>query len=133
MDRKLPKNQEIQRLIRLGAAARSCLGDEVVLLKQRLDVPARIRGSLKDHPAGWVLGSLASGLAASLLFRLKPRAVEKKHRGLALTLLGLALTAIRPMAKVWLTDQVKNYLAGQSRASTAKASPSSLPHPANPL
>lgn len=133
MDRKLPKNQEIQRLIRLGAAARSCLGDEVVLLKQRLDVPARIRGSLKDHPAGWVLGSLASGLAASLLFRLKPRAVEKKHRGLALTLLGLTLTAIRPMAKVWLTDQVKNYLAGQSRTSTAKASPSSLPHPANTL
>ncbi len=131
MDRKLPKKQEIERLIRLGEAARSCLGDEAILLKQRLDVPARIRGSLKDHPAGWVLGSLASGLAASLLFRLKPRATEKKHRGLPLTLLGLALTAVRPVAKVWLTDQVKNYLAGHSRASTTKATPSSRPHPSN--
>lgn len=113
MDRKLPKNQEIERLIRLGAAARSCLGNEAVLLKQRLDVPARIHGSLKNHPAAWLFGSLASGFAATLLFRRKPAAVEKKHRGLALTLLGLSLTAVRPFAKVWLTDQVKNYLAGQ--------------------
>lgn len=115
MDRKLPKNQEIERLIRLGEAARSCLGNEAVLLKQRLDVPTRIRGSLKSHPAAWLFGSLASGFAAGLLlFRRKPAAAaEKKHRGLALTLLGLTLTAVRPFAKVWLTDQVKNYFAGQ--------------------
>jgi hypothetical protein len=122
MDRKLPKDQEIQRLIRLGEAARSCLEHEAVLLHQRLDVPARIRGSLKEHPAGWLLGSLASGLAASLLLRLKPRRpAEKKPRGLALSLLGLTLTAIRPMAKVWLTDQVKNYLTGQSRTSATSS------------
>jgi hypothetical protein len=129
MDRKLSKDQEIERLIRLGDAARSCLEDEVILLKQRLDVPARIRGSLKDHPAGWLLGSLASGLAASLLLRLKPRPAEKKHRGLPLTLLGLTFAAVRPMAKVWLTGQVKNYLTGQSRASATSStqlSPKSL-------
>jgi hypothetical protein len=118
MDRKLPKDQEIQRLIRLGEAARSCLEQEAVLLKQRLDVPSRIRGSLKQHPAGWLFGSLASGLAASLLLRLKPRPQEKKRRGLPLTLLGLTLTAVRPIAKVLLTDQLKNYLTGQSRASS---------------
>ena len=33
MDRKLPKDQEIQRLIRLGEAARSCLEQEAVLEK----------------------------------------------------------------------------------------------------
>jgi hypothetical protein len=127
MDRKLPKDQEIERLIRLGEAARACLEHEAVSLKQRLDVPARIRSSLKEHPAGWLLGSLASGLAASLLLRLKPRRPEeKKHRGLPLTLLDLTLTAIRPMAKVWLTDQVKNYLTGQSRASS-QTSRSHLP------
>lgn len=125
MDRKLPENPEIERLIRLAEAARSSLTHEAVLLKQRLDLPARIRGSLKQHPAGWLLGSLASGLAASLLFRSKPRPVEKKHRGLPLTLLGLTLTAVRPMAKVWLTNQVKNYLTGQSRASAASATQSS--------
>lgn len=125
MDRKLPENQEIERLIRLGEAARSRLGDEAVWLKQRLDVPARIRGSLKEHPASWLLGSLASGLAASVLFRLKPRAAEKNQRSLPLTLLGLTFSAIRPMAKVWLTDQVKNYLTSQSRAAAVNATPSS--------
>lgn len=134
MDRKLPKDQEIERLIRLGEAARSCLEHEAVLLKQRLDVPARIRGSLKEHPAGWLLGSLASGLAASLLLRLKPRRpAEKKHRGLPLTLLGLTLTAIRPIAKVWLTDQVKSYLTGQTRAVAANSTQFSRPHSTKPI
>ena len=128
MDRKLPKNQEIERLIRLGETARSVLGHEAVLLKQRLDVPARIRGSLKEHPAGWLLGSLASGLAASLLLRLRPRPAEKKHRSVPLTLLGLTLTAVRPMAKIWLTDQVKSYLTGQSRT-PATSSTQSSPKP----
>ncbi len=130
MDRKLPKNQEIARLIRLGEAARSCLEHDVVLLKERFDVPSRIRGSLKEHPTGWLFGSLLSGLAASLLLRPKQRPAEqhpaeKKHRGLPLSLLALTLTAVRPMAKVWLTDQVKNYLIGQSRASSRQNRPHS--------
>jgi hypothetical protein len=124
MDRKLPKDQDIERLIRLGETARSVLGHEAVLLKQRLDVPARIRGSLKEHPAGWLLGSLA----ASLLLRLRPRPAEKKHRSVPLTLLGLTLTAVRPMAKIWLTDQVKSYLTGQSRT-PATSSTQSSPKP----
>lgn len=118
MDRKLPKDQQIERLIRLGEAARSCLEQEAVLLKQRLDVPARIRDSLKEHPTGWLFGSLVSGLAASLLLRVKPRPAENKHRGLPLSLLALTLTAVRPMAKVWLTDRVKSYLIGRSRTSS---------------
>jgi hypothetical protein len=129
MDRKLPKDQEIERLIRLGEAARSCLENEAALLKQRLDVPGRIRGSLKQHPTGWLFGSLVSGLAASLLLRLKPRPAEKKHRSLPLSVLALTLTAVRPMAKVWLTDQVKNYLTGQSRASSQL----NRPHSPKPL
>jgi len=132
MDRNLPKHQEIERLIRLGDAARSCLENEAISLKQRLDVPARIRGSLKEHPAGWLLGSLASGLAASLLLRFKPAAAPKKHRGLPLTLLGLTLTAVRPLAKVWLTGRLNSYLAGQSNVSAParpQQDPSHSPKP----
>lgn len=113
MDRKLPKDQEIQRLIRLGEVARSRLEQEAFLLKQRLDVPARIHSSLKSHPLGWLFGSLTSGLAASWLLRRQPTAIEKKHRTLASTLWGLALTAAQPVAKVWLANQLKAYLAGQ--------------------
>ncbi len=114
MDRKLPKKQEIERLIRLSDSARSRLEQDMRSLKQRLDVPARLRGSLKSHPSGWLLGSLATGFVASILIRRKPASavVGKKNRSLLLTLLGLALTAARPLARVWLTGQVKNYLTG---------------------
>jgi hypothetical protein len=131
MDRKIPKKQELERLIRLSEAARSCLEKEAFILKQRLDVPTRIRSSLKSHPAGWLAGSLASGLAASLLFRHRPTKSappEKKPRSLPLSLLGLTLTAARPLAKVWLTGQLKSYLTGQSATSPAKHHPPSSPH-----
>jgi hypothetical protein len=113
MDRKLSKDQEIQRLIQLSESARACLSREADLLKHRLDVPARLRSSLKENPTGWLFGSIGSGLAASLLFRRKSHSVERKKRTLPQAILGLTLTAARPLAKVWLTDQVKGYLARQ--------------------
>jgi len=123
MDRKLPKDQEIQRLIRLSSVARSRLESEALVLKARLDVPARIRASLKNHPAGWLLGSLASGLAASLMLSRKAAVMQKTPRGLTRNLLGFTLNAVRPIAKVWLTNQVKNYLLrAQSRPSRTKIS-----------
>lgn len=119
MDRKLSTPEQIERLIRLSESSRSCLRDEALSLKQRLDVPTRVRGSLKNHPTGWMLGSLAAGLAASWMLRRKPASAEKKHRGLLLTLLGLTVTAVRPFAKAWLTDQVRNYLTGRATLPSA--------------
>lgn len=112
MDRKSPDSSDIQRLIALSAAARSCLHGEVSALRRRLDVPARLRGSLQHHPATWMLGSLVSGLAASFVFRRKPSSV-KPSRGIPAKMLGVAWTASRPLMKIWLADQVKNWLAGQ--------------------
>ena len=121
MDRKLPPNQELERLIRLSAASRSCLTSEAITLRQRLDFPTRIRTSLKSHPTAWLFGSIASGFVGSLMFRRKSAAPEAKRRGAVVTLLGLALTAARPFAKVWLADQVKSYLIG--RPGTVPANP----------
>ncbi len=118
MDRKLSQSQEIERLICLSKAARCCLESEMISLKQRLDFPTRIRSSLKSHPIGWLAGSLMSGLTASWFVRQRPTrpvASEKKPRSLALSLLGLTLTAARPLAKTWLAGQLKNYLSGQTR------------------
>jgi len=100
-------------LIALSAASRSFLGEEALAAKQRFDIPARLRTSLKQHPTGWLMGSLASGLAASLLFRREKPANPEKRRGLPTVLLGLTLTAVRPLAKVWLTNQVKHHLVGR--------------------
>jgi hypothetical protein len=123
MDRKLQQKQEIERLIQLSDSARSTLENAAITLTERLDVPSRLRSSLKSHPTGWLVGSLASGLAASMIFGRKAAVVEKKRRSFPGALLGLSLTAIRPFAKVWLTDQVTNYLAGTSPANRGRQSP----------
>jgi hypothetical protein len=126
MDRKLPANPQIQRLIRRSAAARCRLEVDATALRQRFDIPSRIRGSIKEHPSVWWLASLASGFAASWVFRRTPP-TGKKHRGIPATLLGLTLTAARPLAKIWLGDQVKHWLAGPSFPSPARRPP---PQPA---
>ncbi|MGL5017033.1 MAG: hypothetical protein ACRDBP_02785 [Luteolibacter sp.] len=127
MDRKFQQAQEIARLIALSKSARSSLELEAISLKQRFDVPTRLRDSLKSHPTGWLMGSMASGLAASMLFSRRPPAREKKKSSLPLTLLGLSLTAVRPVAKVWLADQVKQYLTTQRARPLTRQEPPGPP------
>lgn len=123
MDRELPKDQQIEQLIRQGRNARLFLGNEAAALRQKLDVPARLRSSLKSHPTGWLFGSAASGLAASLLLRRKPAPSSKQDRGMPFKILGLILTLVRPMAKLWLSGQVKNYLTAASHHQTVSTRP----------
>lgn len=124
MDRKISHQQETERLIRIAEIARTRLGNDAHALVERLDVVSRVRTSLKTHPKGWLLGGLATGFATSALFRRRPAAPAKtiKSRNLALTLLGLTLTAVRPLAKVWLTDQLGNYFKGRSGVLQPKSS-----------
>ncbi len=122
MDRKLPENPEILRLVRLSEASRSLLESEAGRLRKKLDVPARLRDSLKQHPSSWLFGSVATGLAASFLFRRRP-AAEKKRRGITSTMLGLTLTAARPLAKVWLADQLKHWIAGSQGSRPVRTFP----------
>jgi len=116
-------------LIRLSANARSCLGNEASALRRRLDIPARVRSSLAAHPTSWLFGSLASGLAASLLFRRRPVAkIQRKGRGLLGVILGLTLTAARPLAKIWLTQQLARW-ASQAAITTPPGRPVPRPLP----
>jgi hypothetical protein len=133
MDRKLSKDEEIERLTLAAAAARAHLSNQATLLRQKLDVPARLHTSLKHHPTGWLFGSLASGLAASLLFRNRShRGGERKPRGFLLAVFGLILTVVRPFAKVWVTDQLKNYLTGKPM-DLAFLTPARRTRPNNPF
>jgi hypothetical protein len=110
MDRKLSEKARIEQLIRLSAASRACLESEAAALRKRLDFPKRVYNSLAAHPATWMFGSLASGLFASALFRRRPRPAAPKRRGAVLGLLGLTLTAAKPLAKVWLANQMKDWI-----------------------
>lgn len=114
MARELPVSEEIQRLIRSSEAARTVLGSEIRDLKHRLDVPARVRSSLKSNPTSWIGGSVVAGLAGSLLFRRKAkRTPAPKKKGLLGFILGLAFTGLRPLLKVWLAGQLKNYIGSR--------------------
>jgi hypothetical protein len=106
---------EIERLIRLSEASRACLSHEAAALRQRLDVSSRVRQALCSHPAKWLGGSLATGLAATLLIRSKT-AARKKHRGVRGFLFTLAIAAVRPTIKTWLTDQFKQFLVARIRS-----------------
>lgn len=108
------KNQKIERLARLSAESRVLLADHANAVRQRLDVPTRLRQSLKENTSKWLFGGLASGIAASFLFRRKsPRIANHKTRSLPLALLGITFAAVRPFIQGWLTAQFKNYLAGK--------------------
>lgn len=134
MAQQLSRHQEIELLIRSSETARAYLSAEVHTLKDKLDVPARLRDSLRSHPTGWLFGSVASGLAASLLFRRKTAAAgPKKSRSLYASLLGLTLTAAQPLAKIWLSGQVKNYLAGHLAPSTTRNPRSDYPQSKNSI
>ena len=104
--------QKIADLIGQATAAREVLFTEAKTLRHRLDVPARIKGSLSEHPSAWMLGTAGVGLLASMVFRRRPAREAKKSRGTSSVLLGLALTAARPLVKSWLTGQLGRWATG---------------------
>ena len=132
MDRKPQEKPEIERLIRISDVARTRLNHDVAAFRSTLDVPSRLRTSLMTNPTKWLLGSLGSGFVASLLLRRKPRR-EKNNRRFSTTLLGLTLTAARPLAKVWLTNQATHWIAGRLASSDASSSQSSGPNSPKPF
>ncbi len=116
MAANISKDREIERLIRQGRDAKSCLTEEFGGLRDRWDIPGRIRLSLKSHTSGWLAGAIGSGLATGFLARggSKRKHVSQKPKGLFLGAIGLILTAIRPFAKTWLTGRVKNHLLSRA-------------------
>ena len=128
------KHQEIERLIRLSDDSRSLLVNHAMAIRQRLDVPTRLRHSVKENPGQWLFGGLASGIATSFLFRRKASSVKKvKNRSLPLALLGITFAAVRPLLQVWLTSQAKNYITGKPIEFPRISPRSSRSHPTSSL
>lgn len=103
---------EIARLLERSAASRTRLGKEVTALRQRLDAPTKALRSVRAHPFRWVGGAMATGLAAALLFRRRPHPAQQVKRSGGL-LYALVLAAAKPAVKVWLTRQLKHFIASQ--------------------
>jgi hypothetical protein len=91
-------------LIARLAASRAALAKGAVVLRHRVDVPARMKDSLLSRPLLWFGGSLVTGLLASRLFRGRKPAgppAPVARRGLLSLALGGAFTLARPALQSW--------------------------------
>lgn len=130
MASSIAKNQEIQRLVSLSEESRLALGQEILAVRQRLDVKSRLRHSIMQKPSQWLFGGLASGIVASLLFRRRaPRVKSAAKRSLPLALVGIALAALRPFVQSWAIKYTKDYLAGKSFSFSTQAARPARPQP----
>jgi hypothetical protein len=115
MAKPTQKSSEIAELIRCADAARFQIGQAHHRLKQKLDIPLRIRDSLKSSPLKWLTGSLATGFVGSFLFRSrKPRKDEaKKSRGWIMSSLSMAFNLAKPALKIYGAKILQDYLQHQ--------------------
>ena len=126
MDRKSHTNPEILRLQERSEAARRTVGTQVAKLKHQLDVPARLRESLRGKPSAWILGSTAAGMAAGVLFprfRRPAPIVSLAGKSTTARLLGLAWSTTRPFLKAWLANQLRIWLTQRASHPTSPPQP----------
>lgn len=101
---------ETQALIARIAASRATVGHELVVLRRRLDVPARMKKSVRSKPLAWFGGSLGAGLVASFLFkgrRSEPTQEKVVRRSLWSLALGGAFTLARPALQTLAMNELR--------------------------
>jgi hypothetical protein len=116
MAKPTQKSLELAELIRRSEAARIQIGHAHLQFKKKLDIPLRIKNSLKFSPLKWLGGSVAAGFVGSLLFRSKRKPKhepEKKHRGWFIGLLMMLFALAKPTLKIYATKLLKDYLQNQ--------------------
>jgi hypothetical protein len=82
----------------------------VIDVRNRWDLPARVRGSMRHHPREWFFGSMGAGLMAALSFK-RRRKHRREHGGQSPTRRGAVLagtigflaSVAKPMVRQWLT------------------------------
>lgn len=102
----MARDSETQALIDRIEASRVRAGAGITGLKEKLDVPARLKREIARKPWLWFGGSAAAGLAVTFLLR-RPRR-EKKRKSRLLKLLMPALVAVlKPYLKSLATREIQ--------------------------
>ena len=92
------QNQTIESLIRRSESARAELTGHIQTLQHRVNIPARLKESVRSRPSIWFGGSMIIGLLATKMLRRKPAPAPEKTKTRK-GLLGLACTAAIALAK----------------------------------
>lgn len=113
------QSAEIEALIRRSRAARRELKTAYVTFRHKIDVPARVKSSLRTHPLGWFGGSLATGLLASFFVPKghhkhpdAPAESKKKRAGFGGFALTAATSMAKPLVKAWLAKKLRGASGG---------------------
>ena len=129
MAKQTQKAIELQDLVRKSEAARLEIGRARQALKRKLDVPSRIKESLKAQPTKWIGGSILVGFVASVLFRPREKKVRRERKSLKKRksslprLLRLFITLSQPAVKIYATKLLKDYLENQLTRGRGKRPP----------
>lgn len=108
------RSPEVEALILRLEASRSGLGKRMVELRQRVDVPSRIRGSVRGKPWLWFGGSVAAGYVASRILR-RPKRAARRNRWFGL-MTTAAFALLKPMLKQVVTNELqKRFTASDSQ------------------
>ena len=133
MAKSTQKSLELAELILRSDVARFQIGQAHHKLKQKLDIPLRIRDSLKSSPLKWLGGSLGVGFMGSFLFKSKRRqpkySIEKKHGGWFTRLLLISFSLAKPALEIYATKFLKDYLQNQLKGRSSSSSGNSERNP----
>jgi len=95
-------------LIARIAASRVALAQDLITLRERWDIPARVKHSILAKPLAWFGGSLGAGFLASTIFRKRRTPPQEKvKRGILGVLLGGAFALARPALQSWALQEAR--------------------------
>lgn len=107
------ENSELERLIRRIGQSRSAVDHHARTLRDKLDVPTRIKSSLNSNPLAWFGGSVGVGLLTSWILR-RPKKTQKR-RGWSGLLLGTLFTLAKPTVQSVITSELQRRFIGHPR------------------
>lgn len=126
MAKSTQQKKEFGELIRRSEAARLQIGLAHSRFKRRLDLPSRIKDSIKSEPGKWLGISAVVGFVGSVLLKSKKTPpIEKagpfrKKRRFSLAMVALLVRLAKPAAKIYATKLIKDYLTSRLQRGIAR-------------
>jgi len=115
MARRSKKSNQLETLTRQIEGARGEIGRAAVTLRGRLDLPTRIRQSVRRNPARWFGAAAVAGLLGSLSIRRlrrRPHHIETRaapaSRSKVVGIAAATFTLVRPLLQKWLLHQMRS-------------------------
>lgn len=116
MAERTQERTKLAELVRRSGTARIQIGLAHANLRRRLDIPERLKESIKSQPMKWLGGSMLAGLFGSFIFKGGIRKKESISRAgglgnfLTSGLLKLLYKLVKPAAQIYATKLLKDYL-----------------------